>query len=91
MSSVSYRGGGNQGFPSPRSSFPSPPPKNFEIDKVNSQCNEIQIRYELLWLFMDQASSLVLPWESFFYDGGPGRGFSRLVKADYHYMCINGT
>ena len=27
---------------------PPPPPKNFEIDKVNNQCNEIQIRCKLL-------------------------------------------
>ena len=27
------------------------------------------------WLFMDQASNLVLPWESSFRDGGRRRGF----------------
>ena len=27
------------------------------------------------WLFMYQASSLVLPWESYFRDGGPGIDF----------------
>ena len=37
------QGGGNQGFPPPPQS-PVFPPKNFKIDKVNNQCNEIQIR-----------------------------------------------
>ena len=44
-----------------------------------------------LWLFMDQASSLVLQWESSFCDGGPGRGFIRLVQADNHYTCRYGS
>ena len=37
------------------------------------------------WLFMDQASSLVLPWESSLRDGGRRRGFILLVHADYRY------
>ena len=68
-----------------------PPPQNFEIDKVNNQCNEMQIICELLWLFVDQASILVLPWERSFCDGDSGRGFIRFVQADYRYTCINGT
>ena len=36
------------------------------------------------WLFMDQASNLVLPWESSFRDGGRRRGLIiQLVLADY--------
>ena len=44
-----------------------------------------------LWLFMDQASSLVVPWESSFRNGGPGRDFICLVHADYRYTCIIST
>ena len=33
------------------------------------------------WLLMDQASSLVFPWESSFRDGGSGRG--SICKAHY--------
>ena len=52
--------------------FPQSPvsPKDFEIDKVI--ISAMKYRYELLWLFMDQASNLVLPWESTFHNGGPG-------------------
>ena len=59
----------------------SPP----SILKVNNQCNEIQIRCKLHWLIMDHASSLLLPWDSSFRDGGPGigRDFIQLVQTDY--------
>ena len=40
------------------------------------------------WLFMDQASSLVLPWESSFRDGCRRRGFIQLVQADYRYFDL---
>ena len=38
------------------------------------------------WLFVDKASSLVLPWESSFRDGGRRRGFIQLVHADYRNL-----
>ena len=41
---VSYRGVGTRDFPPPPPQSPVFPPKNFEIDKVNNQCNEVQIR-----------------------------------------------
>ena len=41
-----------------------------------------------LWFFMDQASNLVLPWESSFRVGGRRRGFIQIVNADYRYFDL---
>ena len=45
-----------------------------------------------LWLFMDQASSLMLSWESSFRDGGPVEILFDLYKqTTITRTCINDT
>ena len=85
---LSVKVGGAQAPPAP----PISPPLIMTCAVATQPCSLTSHLHSLpSLLFMDQASSLVLPWESSFRDGGPGRGFILLVQADYRYTCRYGT